>query len=198
MRSALAAVLAAALAAGCAWARPKADPTEFFVLEAAPSPKAPRKQPPLVELAEVEVPEYLRGPRMAARSRGNEIEYDEFRRWAEPLPQGIARVLKENLAATADVSQAPVPGRKPAYLLSVRVSAFEGLRLPANAGSVSVAASWELRPAGKPSARGRFASAPAAWDGKDYRALARLESEALAALCRDLSRALLEEQSHQR
>ena len=185
-------IIGALAAARCAWQRPKADPTEFFVLDSVPAPQAPSKTLPLVQLAEVEVPEYLTGPRMAVRLQGNEIDYAEFRRWAEPLPQGIARTIKENLAATADVSQSPVPGRKPGYLLSVRVSAFEGQRLPAGAGSVLVAASWELRPAGEPGkvGRGRFTAAAAAWDGKDYRRLARLESDATAALCDDLKRAL--------
>lgn len=194
MKAPLTIVIACALtAAGCAWQRPKADPTELFVLEAAPAPQAPREEPPLVALAEVEVPDYLIGSRMAVRLSGNEIDYAEFRRWAEPLPEGIARVIRENLAAAADVRRAPVSGRKPGYLLSVRVSAFEGERLPSGAASVSVAASWELRPAGRPAkaVRGRFAAAPAAWDGKDYRRLARLESEALAALCDDLRRAML-------
>lgn len=191
MRRPLVLLLAAAFAAGCAWPRPKEDPTEFFVLEGAPVPKTVNERRPLVELAEVELPEYLKNPRMAARSRDTEIEYAEFRRWGEPLAQGIARVIKEDLAPAADVQQ-PAAGRAPGYRLSVRLSAFEGLRVSTGAGSTRVEAAWELRPAGKGAspAQGRFTAAPAAWDGKDYGRLARLESDALAALCVDLGRAI--------
>jgi uncharacterized lipoprotein YmbA len=192
MRGPLVLLLAAAFAAGCAWTRPKEDPTEFFVLEGLPAPKTLNEPRPQVELAEVELPEYLKNPRMATRSRDTEIEYAEFRRWGEPLAQGISRVIKEDLAPAADVQQPAAAGRAPRYRLSVRLSAFEGVRLSTGAGSTRVEAAWELQPAGKgaPPVQGRFSAAPAVWDGKDYGRLARLESDALSALCEDLGRAI--------
>jgi uncharacterized lipoprotein YmbA len=178
-------------AAACAWPFPKADPTQFYVLESRPPAEAARKNRPRVELAGVEVASYLKNPRMAIRRRENEIDYAEFRRWAEPLPQGIARVIGDDLAPTLDVRTNDAQGRPSEYRLSVQVSAFEGLLASTGAASIRVQAVWELRP--PPPAvpvRGRFEAAPAAWDGKDYERLARLLSDSLAVLCVDVARAI--------
>lgn len=179
--SSLAAPLAALVLAGCSVApKAKADPTEFFLL--TPRPVAARAGPrPVVELAEVELPDYLRNPRMAARSGDNRIDYDEFKRWAEPLDKGAARALREGLAPAVDVRPAPAPGA--ALKLKVRVLAFEGRR---GDGAAVVEAAWELRGGGAPR-QGRLKAARQGWDGKDYAQLARLESEAVGDLCSRLA-----------
>jgi uncharacterized lipoprotein YmbA len=190
MRAAFAIVLAGIVAAtGCAWPSAKPDPTQFFVLETQPEPASSGPRP-TVELVEVDVPGYLQNPHIAVRSEETRIEYDEYRRWAEPLQQGIARILKEDLAETADVEQAPLA--RPADLrLRVRLSAFEGLRQLGGA-SIRASASWEFRRGAKGAPiRGQFESAPAAWDGKDYGRLAKLLSGALAEFCGSLRKPLL-------
>jgi uncharacterized lipoprotein YmbA len=185
------AFISAAIAwgAGCAWPSAKPDPTQFFVLETRPEPSSSEARP-TVELVEVDVPGYLQNPRIAVRSQENRIEYDEYRRWAEPLQQGIARILKENLAETADVEQAPLA--RPAELrLRIRLTAFEGLRQPGG-GSIRATAAWELRRGAKGAPiRGQFESAPASWDGKDYGRLAMLLSGALADFCASLRKPIL-------
>jgi uncharacterized lipoprotein YmbA len=180
-RLSAAALLAAAALAGCSLTpKPQADPTEFFVLTARPvEARAGRR--PVVELAEVEVPDYLRNPRMAARSGGNEIDYAEFKRWAEPLDKGAARALREGLAPAADLRPAPAPGA--ALKLKVRLLAFEGRR---GDGAAVVEAAWELR-GGQAPRRGRLKSTREGWDGKDYAQLARLESDALGDVCARLA-----------
>lgn len=188
----LAALAVALTASSCAWLRPKADPTEFFVLEPRPAAGTARKDRPRVELAEVEVPAYLKNPRMAARLGDNEIDYAEYKRWGEPLPQGIARAVREDLREAAELPAAPSPDGPAQYSLTLRVLAFEGLRPPSGAAGIRVSAAWELRPLARPgpALSGRFEAAPAAWDGKDYAGLARLLSGAVAELCAELKKAI--------
>ncbi len=182
---------AAALAGGCAWQRPKADPTEFFVLQARPDAPRATGRRAVVELADIDVPAYLQNPRMAVRSGETEVSFDEFKRWAEPLSRGVARVITEDLAGVADVRPAPVANPAPDLRLTVRLSSFEGRLDAGGAGSILVAASWELKNREGSLKRGRFTASPAAWDGKDYSRLAALQSDALSALCEELRRALV-------
>lgn len=175
--------------AGCSFTpKPKADPTEFFVL--TPRPVAARAgRRPVVELEDVEVPEYLRNPRMAARSGDNRIDYAEFKRWAEPLDKGVARALREGLAPAADLRPSPAAGA--GVKLRVRVTALEGRRTAEGAGgSAFVSVAWELSRPGAKRQRGSFDQTAAGWDGKDYAQLAKLESDALGVLCARLMKEL--------
>jgi uncharacterized lipoprotein YmbA len=172
------ALVPALLTSGCLWPGAKADPTQFFVLEARPVAFPPMRERPRVQLEPVELPAYLSNPRLAARTGANRIDYAEFRRWAEPLSDGIARVVREDLAPVADVEAAPALPKAPR--LKLRVQAFEGLR---SAGGILVKVSWRL----EPGARGQFEAPSAAWDGKDYGLLAGLLSDVLGALAQQLA-----------
>lgn len=52
-----------------------------------------------IGIGDVELPDYLRKPQIATYSKNNEITFDEYNRWAEPLDENIARILIENLSA---------------------------------------------------------------------------------------------------
>lgn len=84
------------------------DPTRFYVLEAT----APDEQPAVRDagitlgLHEIRLPIYLADSRALAVSQpGHRISYRDFERWAEPLDEGIERVLRVALIASPEVAR---------------------------------------------------------------------------------------------
>jgi len=172
---------AVALLAGCN-VLPEARPenARYFVLEAAPSADAPPAGAVKLGLRPVEVPAYLKHKSIATRSGENEVSYAADVFWAEPLDAGIARVLREQLAARANVLAYPFPAQLPRdYDLTVRVLNAEG----APNGVRFVAVIELLRVGDKPElvVRREFTAPATAW-GNDYGQLARGLSRAVAAL----------------
>jgi len=78
----------------------------------------------------INLPEYLDRPQIMSRTGGNELEYTEFHRWAEPLKDNFARVLGENLSVLIDTNRIyQFPWRRSVgidYQLEVDVINFEG------------------------------------------------------------------------
>lgn len=85
---------------------------------------------PKIGIGPVKIPEYLNRPQIVSRLKGNEIYFDEFHLWAEPLKESFARVLAKNLScllATDHVFIFPWFGVvKPEYRLTVDVFRFDG------------------------------------------------------------------------
>lgn len=201
MRTSLLASVAAALAcltlASCSIPIPQAeaDPTRYYVLSTgtARGPAAPANAP-TIRLRPIELASYLQGRALIVRRGENEIAFREFARWSEPLEQGIARVLREELlargAAGAVVTTARgAGGRTPDLELGVRILSFEG----GAEGAVIMRAVWELMRGGESpavAARGDFRAAVATWDGQNEATLAARLSEAVSALAGEISAAV--------
>jgi uncharacterized lipoprotein YmbA len=145
------------------------------------------------------MPGYLQTKLMVVRTGANEIHFAEFDRWAEPLDEGIARMLKAALGSTGRVESvgSNLNGGGPLdYEVNVRVRACEGVLGESGKdgnGSIRLVMAWEIQPTGTNETtikRGGFTAAPAAWDGKDYGQLALQLSQAIAragaALAQDL------------
>jgi len=177
----LALLVAGAAGAGCSLLpAPKPDPTRFFVLAAEPGEAAPARG--TVALRPVEVPAYLRQPALVVRRGGHEVTLREAARWGEPLEQGLARVLGENLRRLG-VAPAPRGGEADAAALVVRVLAAEG----AGAGGVEFRAAWELTRRGAAPVGGEFRAAGLTWDGRDEAGLAAGLSAAVAGLAAEIA-----------
>lgn len=191
------------LLAGCSsFFEAKPDTTRFFLLSAPSATVAPAGEvarTTTVGLCRVELPAYLRSPAVVVRPGGTEVKHAPSVRWAEPLDQGIARVLGEVIQAQPGVRSVviyPAPqAATPAYEICVRVIACEGV-VGAAGRQARFAATWEIRStaatavATAPVAAGTFESAPAAWSEGDDAALTATLGEAVAALGRELSAAL--------
>lgn len=141
----------------------------------------------------VDVPAYLSGKSFAVRSHANEIKFLDFVRWGEPLDQGIARVLAENLRSLRNVARISTqPFRADEqrdFEIMVNVTACEGTA----DGDVRFAATWRILAPGESAgtvAGGNYAAAGLRWDGRDHGQLAAKLSEALAGLSRDIAAAL--------
>jgi hypothetical protein len=91
----------AAVLSGCSlFPKPAPDPTRHYVLT-GPTPAAINagvKQGTLkVGLRSIQIAPYLDGKSMIVRRGDNEIDYNDYARWAEPLATGIHRMLVARL-----------------------------------------------------------------------------------------------------
>ena len=80
----------------------------------------------------ISVAQYLDRPQLARRVSAQELVFDEFHRWAEPIDQGLSRTLALDLAAllgSTQVLQFPARGQRPfEFRLEVLVTRFEQRR----------------------------------------------------------------------
>ena len=177
--------------------QPHSDPTRFYVLGTEATRSAVQPDAPVVHLREVELASYLRTRPMIVRRGENEIEFREFALWGEPLEQGLARVLREELLARGAASAVLTSSIRRAQEtesasrdLSVRVLACEG----GAGGSVAFRAVWELKAAGAkagPVAQGDYRATDLRWDGKSEASLAAQLSQAVAGLAGEIAAALV-------
>ena len=90
----------ALLLAGCA----RSAPVSYYLLTAGhaipPAAAATPTAPPLLGLGPVTLPAYLDRPQIVESLGPNRLSFADRHRWAEPLADNIAEVLRENLAAT--------------------------------------------------------------------------------------------------
>lgn len=183
-------VIAAALLGGCSFLRPHDAPTHFYVLTVPPVAtdhfavgEIKRLR---IGLKTVEVPAYLGSRSMVVRTGTNEIHLAEFDRWAEPLDQGIGRVMKENLSSAPNVASVTLNSRGEDSLdweVAIRILTCEGVRAENRSSSIRFAAMWQVRAVGTNSAatkRGGFTAGKVPWDGITYAQLAGQLSEAIA------------------
>ncbi len=190
------------LLTACSLPLPQAqsDPTRYYLLTSTDirpgtDTTAAQKQW-VVGVRAVDVPAYLRGKPFAIRSHANEIMFLDIVRWGEPLDQGIARVLAENLRSLKNVARVSTPpfraDEQRDFEILVGVTACEGTA----DGDVRFAATWRiLVPGGSAGtvAEGNYAAAGLRWDGRDCGQLAARLSEAVAGLSRDIAAALPKE-----
>jgi hypothetical protein len=117
--------LMAALAGGCA----SSPETGLYLLAAVQQPAPAQRFPASVGVGPVTLPDYLDRLQMVTRSASDEIAVSDTQRWAEPLQDGLTRVLDENLAAllgTQSIVRYPWPASlAPDYQVAVEVLRFE-------------------------------------------------------------------------
>lgn len=168
---------------------PAPDPTRFFVLT-GPGLTAGVSTPSgtlRIGLRSVELAPYLQSRSLIVRNGSNEIAFEDYSRWAEPLNEGIARVLRARLTVTPEVERVyshPFPfNRERDYDISVNVIRCEGAR--DSGGAVArFAAVFEISAAsdGRVITRKTVMNPDIPWDGQDYPALVAAWSEAVSGL----------------
>ena len=183
--------------AGCSFLKPKADPTQFYVLrvqsaEAAPA-AAGLSAPPEIRVGPGRIPGYLDNSPIAIENGPNRVEYLGVYYWAEPLSKGVSRVLAENLArkfAPANLTVHPnLPLTDSGYEIRYTVERLEGTL----AGPVTLEVSWQLlqRSSGEVIAAKRSEYVvPAQGRSKDVAAYVERLSAALALWADDVAATL--------
>jgi len=126
------------------------DPVQFYVLT---SQAEQTDRPPItaqgvsIGVGPIGFPEYLVRPQLVTRLSDTELRLDEFSRWAEPIEDGFARSIEENLVVLMGATVIDYPWystRAPDFAVSIDVTRFE---LTA-AGTASLISRWEItRPA---------------------------------------------------
>jgi uncharacterized protein len=87
-------------AGGCSLLRgPNVQPTHFYVLTALSQPDetAPARRQLVIGLGPVKLPDYLNRPEMVSRVAENQLRFDQYNRWGQPLKDNFIHVLASNL-----------------------------------------------------------------------------------------------------
>lgn len=180
-------ILWALLLAGCQ--TPAVSPEEIQLHTVSSEAVAPvttavgQGVPVAYQLAVVE---HLNKPEMLVRI-GPELDYSQRHQWAEPLSDGLERLVRIRLGSVPGVSRVLGTGLEsgdpPPLKVMVRVDRCEGEILPDDLCRAVVDAGWRIERLDHPSApvlaSGVFVREDDSWDGKDY--------ERLKLLLRDLA-----------
>lgn len=209
-----AAILFTALAGGGCSILPEAsaDPTRYYVFDQSdPSdrsnPSDPSDQSPAsvaadsrgvtVAIRSIELPAYLRNSKsMVVRVGENEVRYEDYSRWAEPIDAGIQRVIKERLAnaegVTGVLSFPLTTGETRQMDLRIRVVRCEGSAPRGGQAAALFVASYQVfnEADGKRLLHAHFTAPALAWDGRDFGELARQLSQAATLLADDIAKNL--------
>jgi uncharacterized lipoprotein YmbA len=126
-------------------ARP--DPSTFFALASSESSDgtAAGSWDVALGLGPVAIPAYLDRPQLVSRVGPNELKLAADARWAEPLREGIARTLRQDLATASGARQVALYP----WPITTRVDLAVGVDIlrfePDARGAVELAARWTIR-----------------------------------------------------
>lgn len=106
-------------------------------------------------LREIELPRYIKEPRMVIRPSDHTIQFRESKRWGEPLEDGISRAVSLNIQNQVSKSLFSIfPNRRKEGLVwdfSISFSSFEVI-----GKEVVVVAKWEAKKDGTDLVSGSF------------------------------------------
>jgi uncharacterized lipoprotein YmbA len=173
---------------GCAG---KSAPSKFYVLSSLPEPALSASEGAVIAVFPVVMADYLDRPQIVTRVSQNEINLNEFDRWAGPLDDNFSRVLVQNLSTllnsakvlkTTENAGVPV-----AVYVGIEVMQFDGTL----GGDVVLAVRWALfGKDGKTLLLAKRSSFKEPTEGATYEALVAAESRAVAALSREIASAI--------
>jgi hypothetical protein len=177
------------LVAGCA----SAPSSQFYTLSATSQAAAPASKMS-VAVGPVSIPAGVDRPQMVISSGANQVQLDEFNRWAAPLQSDINRVVAENLVkmlSTPSVTLFPQTASvKADYRVSIEVQSF----VSTLGEAAALDAVWTVRrmrdnatETGRSTVR-EPVNADAA--EKSHAALAAAHSRALARMSQDIADAV--------
>lgn len=184
--SGLLAILSLAiLCAGCVGQSPRVS---YYTLAPVAEATATRPEDLAIAVGPVEFPRALDRAEIATRISPNQVEYNEYRRWAGTLTADFLTVAATNLGRLLGTDRIVVYPVPPSFEVDYRVL-FDVVRFDTEAtGGVTLETRWTLLAgnSGKALDVGSFATTEAA-DADDYEDRAAAHSEAIAALCREIA-----------
>jgi uncharacterized protein len=187
MRCRFAAILAVAiLAAGC-FGGP-APKLNYYTLATPQAPGASGATSTLsVFVGPVTVPEGVDRPQMVLRSGANQVDIDDFHRWAEPVKYAIPRVLADALMKELATQRVMTTRQSSVLDFDYRV-AIDVQRFDSSLGDgASLDALWTLRDKAGAIRTGRTVAQERAGD---YDGIAAAHGRALERLARDIAAAI--------
>jgi uncharacterized lipoprotein YmbA len=193
LRHGIASLLAAAALAGCGGSAP----SRFYTLDSTASAAGAADARLAIVVGTVSVPASVDRPQMVVQLSPNQVQIDEFNRWAAPLDDAIGRVIAGDLAAllgTADVVSGPVANFVPTHRVTIDVQRFEST--PGQFARID--AVWTVQAANAAAARSGRSIAQEAASDASYDALAAAHSRALAKVSADIASAIRAESAEAR
>jgi uncharacterized lipoprotein YmbA len=179
-------ILLFALVAGTGCASPRSN---FYTLDSAAKPVTTGADYS-VAVGPVSVPAAVDRPQIVVRIAPNRVAIDEFHRWVSPLPDAIARVVAENLAAMLGTPHVTGFSRPTAagarYRVLIDVLRFESA--PGDAATLD--AVWTVRSAKDGATHSGRTTVSEPVPGREYSALAAAHSRALGRLSAELAGAI--------
>jgi uncharacterized lipoprotein YmbA len=184
--------------AGCNVAQPaQDDPTRYFVLTEPAATAAATPGGARIGLRSVHLEGYLKHRERGVRTGANEVEFRDYRRWAEPIDVALGRVLRASLMDSSGVAQVvgePFPlDLERDYDVAIEVRRCEGIATRSEGYGASFVATFEVSTTGanpRIVAHKTFVAPGSAWDGHDFGQLASLLSADAAALGQEIAAAI--------
>jgi uncharacterized lipoprotein YmbA len=169
----------------------KSAPSKFFMLNSLQQSPLSAAEGGTIGVFPVRVPDYLDRPQIVTRVSENEISFDEFRRWAEPLKDSFTNALVQNLSTLLNTAKVikttQSPGIPMALKVGVEVVQFDGTL----GGDVALVVKWGLfGEEGKKLLAGKRSTFKEATGAATYEAYVAAESKAVAALSREIAEAI--------
>lgn len=164
-------------------------PKEHYYTLSSPAPVESTAPATIsVVVANVSVPEAVDRNPMVIRTGPNQVEIDDFHRWAEPLKAAIPRVLAANLGKELGTARVSAGRQAPAvadYRVTVDVRRFES----SFGEGATLEAAWTVTGKSGPPVNGRtLATEPAS--SRDHAGIAAAHSRALERLAREIAGAI--------
>jgi hypothetical protein len=179
-------ILLFALVAGSGCASPRSN---FYTLDSSAKPVATGADYS-VAVGPVSVPSAVDRPQIVVRIAPNQVAIDEFHRWVSPLPDAIARVVAENLAAMLGTPHVTVFSRPTAAGARYRVL-IDVLRFESAPGDAAILdAVWTVRSAEDGTTRSGRTTVREPVMGREYSSLAAAHSSALGRLSTEVAGAI--------
>jgi uncharacterized protein len=181
-------VVTAVFLSACSW---KSASSRFYVLSPLSQSHLSAPEGMTIGVFPVTMPDYLDRPQIVTRINENEIKFDEFSRWAEPLKENFTGVLVENLSTLFNnakiIKATETAGVPTALQVAVKVVKFDGTL----GGDVILNVNWGLfAERGKKLllAKRSFFTQPTG--APTYEALVAGKSRAVAALSQEIAEAI--------
>lgn len=184
--------------AGCSIVpAPQADLTRYYVLTGAAAPAvSPAAGAGLrIGLKTITLPPYLQKGAIAVRRGENELAYNDAARWAEPLADNIADLVRGRLLADGRIARVFTEGfpfdQERDYDVAVSVNRCEGAQSSgAEVAQFSAVIEITAPADGRLVTRRVFGPLETPWDGRDFSALVQALSSAVDALGDEIVAAL--------
>jgi uncharacterized lipoprotein YmbA len=174
----------AAFGAACA-----SSPSKFYTLSPMAEPGGARANYS-VAVGPVSVPAVIDRPQLVVEAGPNQVEIDEFNRWASPLQSDIARVVAENLTKMLGTPLVSVFPQSTAAGASYRVW-IDVVRFESAPGkSATLDAVWKVRGKKAETSRAGRTTVSEPLTAGGYTALVAAHSRALGRLSEEVAEAI--------
>lgn len=164
-------------------------PARFYTLSSTATVASAPALNVSVVVGPTSIPATVDRPEFVTTRGSNSVDVDSFNRWAEPLNDGVARVVAGDLQALlggSTVAVAPLANFAATYRVTLRVQRFESTL----GASVLIDAVWVVRKEPNGEAHSGHTLARETVSGTGYDALTEAHSRALATISADIAAAI--------